>query len=332
MRRQRALTRSCRPLAPRRSRLRDPVAGARCDQQDRVQLRPQHGPELGRGSRLDAVHAGHLAALGHRRRRRRDRRPVGSRGRRLLRRALSRRDRRQHRHLSRDLRLQPRRSGTSTRCSQLAAVFGGGDVDVVFTLDRMAIALEEAQAAVASLAEQLDAAESAAAEPVARAERSTTAAADRPAALRPARRREGAFQADQELAAADAEVERLRTELAQAEAALERPGAGAHVGVVRTRCRGHPADADAERTVTCSRSAAARRRLRRPLTITTIPPRTSPRRRARRSSRSRTAIVALGRRRRPLRHRLRPPHPGRARVGLLPLSLPRPGPPGGRWS
>ena len=68
-------------LAPRRRRLRDSVAGARLDQQDRVQLRPQHGPELGRCGRLDAVHAGHLAALGHRRRRRRPRRPLGSRGR-----------------------------------------------------------------------------------------------------------------------------------------------------------------------------------------------------------------------------------------------------------
>ena len=55
-------------LGARRRRLRDPVAGARRDQQDRVELRPQHGAELGRRGRLDAVHAGHLAALGHRRR------------------------------------------------------------------------------------------------------------------------------------------------------------------------------------------------------------------------------------------------------------------------
>ena len=95
-------------LAPRRRRVRDPLAGARRDQQDRVELRPQHGSELGRCSRLDAVHARHLAALGHRRRRRRARRSVGSRGRRLRGRALSRRNRRDNGHLSRRLRLQPR--------------------------------------------------------------------------------------------------------------------------------------------------------------------------------------------------------------------------------
>ena len=78
-------------LAARRRRLRHPVAGARGDQQDRVELRPQHGPELGRRDRLDAVHAGHLAALGHRRERRRRRRPVERGGRDLLRRALPRR-------------------------------------------------------------------------------------------------------------------------------------------------------------------------------------------------------------------------------------------------
>ena len=43
---------------------------------------------------------------------------------------------------------------------ELAAVFGGGGgADVVFTLDRMAIALEDAQEQVASLSEQLSAAE-----------------------------------------------------------------------------------------------------------------------------------------------------------------------------
>ena len=34
-------------------------------QQDRDGLRPEHGPELGRRRRLDAVHARHLAPLGH---------------------------------------------------------------------------------------------------------------------------------------------------------------------------------------------------------------------------------------------------------------------------
>ena len=57
--------RAARPLAERGRRLRDPVAGARGDQQGRVELRPQHGPELRRRDRLDAVHAVDLAALGH---------------------------------------------------------------------------------------------------------------------------------------------------------------------------------------------------------------------------------------------------------------------------
>ena len=61
-------------VAERRASLRNPVGGARVDQQGRVELRPQHGPELGRGGRLDAVHADHVGALGpgcERRRRRR---------------------------------------------------------------------------------------------------------------------------------------------------------------------------------------------------------------------------------------------------------------------
>ena len=44
-------------LAAAPARLRHPLAGARGDQQGRVELRPQHGPELGRRDRLDAVHA-----------------------------------------------------------------------------------------------------------------------------------------------------------------------------------------------------------------------------------------------------------------------------------
>ena len=73
---QRSAIRSSSALAARRRRVRHPVAGARGDQQDRVELRPQHGAELGRRDRLDAVHAAHVAALGHRRERRRHRRSV----------------------------------------------------------------------------------------------------------------------------------------------------------------------------------------------------------------------------------------------------------------
>ena len=59
-----------------------------------------------------------------------------------------------------DLRLQPRRSGTSTTCSSSRPCSrGGGGADVVFSLDRMAVALEDAEADVAPLAEELRAAQ-----------------------------------------------------------------------------------------------------------------------------------------------------------------------------
>ena len=74
-----------------------------------TELRQQHGPELGGCRRLDAVHAGHLAALGRRRQRRRRRRPVERRGRDLRRGALSGRVRRGDRPSARALLLQPRR-------------------------------------------------------------------------------------------------------------------------------------------------------------------------------------------------------------------------------
>ena len=119
-------------LAAGRRRLRRPVAGARRDQQDRVELRPQHGPELGRRDRLDAVHAVDLGALGRRRRRRRDREPVEPR----------RRDRRGG-ALPRGLRRRrPTSRARSSRYNhaqwyvdevlQLAQLFGSGGVDATF--------------------------------------------------------------------------------------------------------------------------------------------------------------------------------------------------------
>src|SRR6266540_1918990 len=98
-----------RPLAARGVRLRDSLAGARVHQQDRVELRPEHGPELCRRGRVDAVHALDVAALGPRRGRRRNRRSVEP-GRRDLRgRAVSRCGWRADRYFTRDLCVQPRR-------------------------------------------------------------------------------------------------------------------------------------------------------------------------------------------------------------------------------
>ena len=96
-------------LAPGRSGLRDSVAGAGRDQQDRVELRPQHGPELRRRRRLDAVHALDLAPLGNGRERRRSRGSLGARGRDLLGGPVPGGRRRAHRCLPRRLRVQPRR-------------------------------------------------------------------------------------------------------------------------------------------------------------------------------------------------------------------------------
>jgi murein DD-endopeptidase MepM/ murein hydrolase activator NlpD len=114
---------------------------------------------------------------------------------------------------------------------QLAALFGGGagGGDVVFSLDRMAIALEEAQQRVASLSEQLDAAEAREAELTARADALARQAGNLDQLLSDRISKEkDAFQADQERAAATAESGRLRGELEQAQAALEAARSGAH--------------------------------------------------------------------------------------------------------
>jgi murein DD-endopeptidase MepM/ murein hydrolase activator NlpD len=113
---------------------------------------------------------------------------------------------------------------------QLAAMFGGdlAGADAVFSLDRMAIALEDAQERVATLSEQLSAAEGAEAELAAKADRLNAGAEDLSLLLsdRVLAERD-AFQAGQELAAATAETARLRTELEQAQADLEAAEAGA---------------------------------------------------------------------------------------------------------
>ena len=118
---------------------------------------------------------------------------------------------------------------------ELAALFGGGDpgvagagVDVVFTLDRLAIALEEAQGQVAALSEQLTAAEAVEAAAAGKASETGSDADDLELLVSErAVAAKDAFQAEQELAAASGEVARLRSELATAQAQLEAAQSGA---------------------------------------------------------------------------------------------------------
>ena len=113
---------------------------------------------------------------------------------------------------------------------QLAAVFGGGvSADAVFSLDRIAVALEDAQEQVASLSEQLTAAEARETELTVRADALAQEAARLDQLISDRIPKEAdAFQADQERAAASAEVERLRAELGQAQLTLEDARSGAH--------------------------------------------------------------------------------------------------------
>jgi murein DD-endopeptidase MepM/ murein hydrolase activator NlpD len=113
---------------------------------------------------------------------------------------------------------------------QLAAMFGGdlAGADAVFSLDRMSIALEEAQQRVASISESLAAAEVLESETASKADALAHAAddlaqlvSDRAAADK------DAFRAGQEHAAASAAAAGLREELAQAQADLASVQSGA---------------------------------------------------------------------------------------------------------
>jgi murein DD-endopeptidase MepM/ murein hydrolase activator NlpD len=113
---------------------------------------------------------------------------------------------------------------------QLAAMFGEGSVgvDVVFTLDRLGIALEQAQTAVADLSERLQEAERRAGEATAAAEAAFAHADAQQLLSDELAAQQQAFQVDADRAAAAAEVEQLRAELAAAEAELERAQSMAH--------------------------------------------------------------------------------------------------------
>ena len=114
---------------------------------------------------------------------------------------------------------------------ELAALFGGGGGDgaVVFTLDRLGIALDEAQATVASLSEELRVAEARELELAAGVEDAVVVAEDPELLLSDELVADKQlFALDSERAVTTAEVERLRAELAEAETALEAAQSGAH--------------------------------------------------------------------------------------------------------
>ena len=96
-------------LSVLRDRVRDPLAGARLDQQDRDRLRDEPERLLRRGDGLDAVHPLDLGRLRDRRERGRDQGPLQPARCDLRRRPLPPRRRRRRGPPDRDLRLQPRR-------------------------------------------------------------------------------------------------------------------------------------------------------------------------------------------------------------------------------
>ena len=111
---------------------------------------------------------------------------------------------------------------------ELAALFGGGG-ELVFSLDRLAVAVEEAQARVASLGDALALAEEREAALTAAADAKAAEAANLELLLSDRLALEAeAFEADAERAAAAAETARLRIEIEAAEAELAAARSGAH--------------------------------------------------------------------------------------------------------
>ena len=211
--RRRALLRgAARALAARRRRLRDPLAGARGDQQDRdptsaaTWARARPAPSAGCSSCPTPGCAGEPTATATASPTRGTPRTASSRPR-----ATSPPPGAHDRHLRARSSPTTMPSGTSTTCSsspRSSAAGGGGDV--VFTLDRLAIALDEAQATVASLARSCR--RGGRASWSRRRRRGAVVARRRLELLLSDRlgRRAGRLRADQERAAATAEVERLR--------------------------------------------------------------------------------------------------------------------------
>ena len=109
----------------------------------------------------------------------------------------------------------------------LASLFGG-DIDIAFTLDKLALRLEEAQAAVAETSEALREAESAAAELQSRVTELDARAAGAGLLSDRLGVEKEAFEVDQLYAAATAEVDRLKAQLTTAEALLDQARTGAH--------------------------------------------------------------------------------------------------------
>ena len=207
---------------------------------------------------------------------------------------------------------------------QLAALFGAGaGSDVVFTLDRMAIELEEAQLQVASLGEQLEAAEAHELELGARADLLSSESQELESLLsdRLVAERD-AFEAGQEHAAATAEVDRLRLSSTQWQATLEAAQSGARAASFMPAAAGMlrmPTQADGYVFPVGGDPAQHHGR--------PSPPRLSGRRH--RGSAGLAGLCAhrrgraLAGRRRPLRHRAHAPLVRRPRMDLLPSFLPR---------
>jgi murein DD-endopeptidase MepM/ murein hydrolase activator NlpD len=135
--------RAARALAAVRRGLRRAVAGARRDQQDRVELRPQHGPELGGAIGWMQFMPSTWERWGWTRTAT-GCRPVERRGRDRRRGPLPRRERRRD-DISRAVFSYNHAQWYVDEVLQLARLFGSGGVDATFSLDRLQVSLDGAR-------------------------------------------------------------------------------------------------------------------------------------------------------------------------------------------